>query len=82
MVVAGSIGGTPAPAPPPRSWAADPTSDVAIWTIKSAPGAQFTLPAASPEANRTLYFFGGEAATFGGQTLPARTLLRLRPDVA
>jgi redox-sensitive bicupin YhaK (pirin superfamily) len=80
MVVAGSLGGARAPAPPPHSWAARPESDVAIWTLKSAPGARLTLPPAAPGTNRTLYFFGGESATIAGRTVPARTLLRLRPD--
>ena len=46
----------------PNSWAARPDADVAIWTIKLAPGA--TLDAAGrrrPARDRTLYFFrGGE----------------------
>ena len=32
------------PPPPPQSWAARPDTDVAIWTIKLAPGARWTLP--------------------------------------
>ena len=34
-------------APPPDSWAAQPESDLAIWTLKMAPGARWTLPAAT-----------------------------------
>ncbi len=37
-------------APPPHSWAAAPASDVAIWTIKMAPNAHWTLPAAANAA--------------------------------
>src|SRR4029079_14871027 len=48
-VVAGQLDGKRAPAPPPHSWAARPTSDVAIWTIRMQKGASWTLPpAASP----------------------------------
>ena len=36
-------GSTP-PAPPPDSWAADSTNGVAIWTIKMAPNATWTMP--------------------------------------
>ena len=36
---------TPLP-PPPDSWAAEPDADLAIWTIRMAPGARWTLPAA------------------------------------
>src|SRR5438128_3324826 len=45
-VFAGHLGGLNAPAPPPKSWAARPGSDVAIWTIKMAPEAELTLPPA------------------------------------
>ncbi|HEU4618409.1 MAG TPA: pirin family protein [Gammaproteobacteria bacterium] len=81
MLVAGAINGAKAPAPPPRSWASDPRSGLAIWTLKVAPGARCTLPAASAEVNRTLYFFAGESATIGAAAVPARTMLRLRADV-
>src|SRR5690606_2381180 len=47
-VVAGAFGDVRPPAPPPRSWASRPEADVAIWTVKLAPGARFTLPAAKP----------------------------------
>ena len=44
----GTSGNVDAPPPPPKSWAARHDSDVAIWTVKMAPGARFTLqPAAS-----------------------------------
>ena len=37
-------------------------SDLAIWTLKMAPGARFTLPAAAGErTRRKLYFFKGRA---------------------
>ncbi len=39
-VVAGRLGDVTPPPPPPNSWAARPDSDVAIWTIKMAPGAR------------------------------------------
>ena len=60
-MTAGHYGDVRAPAPPPASWAAHADSDVAIWTIKLAPDARFTLPAA-PGTNRSLYFFRGSGA--------------------
>jgi redox-sensitive bicupin YhaK (pirin superfamily) len=41
-VVAGELGGKRAPAPPPKSWAARPDTDVAIWTIHMQAGAKWT----------------------------------------
>lgn len=81
MLVAGSIDGISLTAPPPRSWAADPKNEVAIWMLKLAPGARFTLPAASPGLSRTLYFFAGESATISATAVPARTGVQLRSDV-
>ena len=58
-LIAGALNGVTPPAPPPSSWASDPTSDVAIWTIKMAPGAHWIVPPAQPGTNRTLYPFDG-----------------------
>ena len=53
--------------PPPDSWASQPAADVAIWTLKMAPGARWRLPAASgAETRRKLYFFKGKALSIGG----------------
>ena len=59
-VVAGGFDGLTAVAPPPHSWAARPDTDVAVWTIRMAPGARWTLPAAlRGDAARVLYLFDG-----------------------
>ena len=79
-VVAGTFDGHTAPKPPPNSWASRPDSAVAIWTIKMAPGAQWTLPAAPAGVNRALFFFAGSELTMAGHTLPVRHAAMLRPD--
>ena len=81
-VIAGQLADTRAPAPPPKSWASDPGSDIAIWTIKMEPGARWTLPAANKGSNRTLYFFRGGELHVAGRELPPRVGVALRPDVA
>ncbi|MFZ5480124.1 MAG: pirin family protein [Myxococcota bacterium] len=78
-VVAGALGDVRPPAPPPRSWAARPDSDVAIWTIRLAPGARWTVPPAKPGTNRTLYLFAGEARV-AGAAFAGKVGLALRPD--
>jgi quercetin 2,3-dioxygenase len=66
-------------APPPDSWASDPTADLAIWTIQMAPGARWILPPASgQETNRTLYFFKGAGVSLGGQAVTRRCAIDLR----
>ena len=66
-------------APPPDSWAAAASSDVAIWTIRMAPGARWTLPAAQGEATRrNLYFFKGAEVQVAGQRVGSHSAIELR----
>ncbi|XXV19965.1 pirin family protein [Sorangium sp. So ce1182] len=81
-VVAGRFGELRPPAPPPRSWAARADADVAIWTLKMAPGARFALPAASPGTSRALYFFRGSALRVGARRVPAGQRITLRDGAA
>lgn len=79
-VIAGRIGDTVALAPPPSSWAHDPASDVAIWTLKLDPEAHFTLPPARPGTNRTLFFFRGQGLRIGAKSIPANHAITLRAE--
>ena len=56
-VIAGHLDKSQAPSPPPDSWAADNTHEVAVWNIKMEAGATFVLPKASVGVNRTIYFY-------------------------
>jgi len=66
-LIAGQIGDSKAPIPAPDSWAANPNSEVAIWIIKMAAGAKWTIPAAIQPVNRTLYFFAGSTIKIAGR---------------
>ncbi len=80
-VIAGQLDGKRAPAPPPRSWAARKDTDLAIWTLKLAPGARWTLPpAAAATTVRTLYFFRGSSMRLGGERLDAHAAVVVRAD--
>jgi quercetin 2,3-dioxygenase len=59
-VIAGSLNGAVAPAPPPHSWAADPNSDIAIWSIRMESGARALLPRAHEGTVRSVAFFDGQ----------------------
>ena len=80
--IAGSLAaqGMAAPLPPPPdSWAAQPGSDLAIWTIKMEPHAQWKLPAAlGGTTQRCMYFFKGDSLRIGDQTVAERAALGLR----
>jgi redox-sensitive bicupin YhaK (pirin superfamily) len=79
-VVAGALAGKTPPAPPPRSWASRPGTDVAIWTVKMAPGATWTLPPAARDgSNRTLYFFEGSSLQVGEDVERSKCALRVDP---
>jgi quercetin 2,3-dioxygenase len=82
-VVAGRLQGAADPLPPPPdSWAAQPESDVAIWTIKLAPSTQWTVPAAQGDGTqRVLYFFKGGEITVAGQKVSAPSAIQLDAGV-
>ena len=69
--------------PPPDSWAAQLDADVAIWTIRMAPGARWTLPAAAGESTRRqLYFFKGASTAVAGRALSRASAIELRANAA
>jgi len=79
QVVAGALDGAQAAAPPPDSWARRPEADLAIFTIRMAPGATWTLPAsAGTDTLRQLYYFEGEGLQLDGQALNAQSVATLR----
>jgi hypothetical protein len=68
VCVAGALGATQALPPPPESWASREGSDVAIFTVRMQPGAQWTLPAARDSGTRRMvYFFLGDSLQIGEQ---------------
>ena len=77
----GASGATDPLSPPPDSWAAQADADVAIWTLKMAPGARWTLPdAAGKGTRRSIYFFKGDAVLVGGQQVSEHAAIELRAD--
>ena len=81
-VIAGELDGHTPPLPNPASWASDPRSELAIWVIKMKAGSNWTLPAASPGLNRTLYCYIGDQVDVGGETLTKDVAARLRSEAA
>jgi redox-sensitive bicupin YhaK (pirin superfamily) len=68
-VIAGKIGDTQAPPPPPNSWAANPNNELAVWNIHLSPNVVWEMPKASEGINRTLYFYQGETINIAGETI-------------
>jgi len=68
-------------APPPDSWASRAHSDLAVWTLRLAPGAQWRLPAAKGEGTRRkLYFFAGSQIAVDGQTVAVGSSIEVRAE--
>jgi redox-sensitive bicupin YhaK (pirin superfamily) len=81
-LVAGSLGEISAPDPAPDSWAAHPENEVAIWHVQMPSGATWSVPPASPEINRSLYFFSGDKVEVAGKTVASGYGMDLRADQA
>lgn len=79
-VIAGKLGNTTPPLPAPDSWAADPVSEVALWTIRMESGAFWTLPAASTGTNRSLYFYRGSSLLVDGTEISPYQAVELKAD--
>ncbi len=81
-VIAGALGETQPLAPPPSSWAARASSDIAIWTIQLAPHAQWTLPPTSKEAHRVLSFFKGKSIQVEQKNIENKHSIQVRSDAS
>ena len=79
-VVAGRLGDAQAPPPPPHSWASRADADVAIWSLRLAPQALFTLPPTLASSVRTLYFFKGTSLQLDDERLSSHAAVQVRSD--
>jgi redox-sensitive bicupin YhaK (pirin superfamily) len=80
-VIAGRLGDAQAPSPPPHSWASRVDADVAIWSLRLAPKAVFTIPPTLETTVRTLYFFSGTSLSMDGELLTSHAAVRVQSDV-
>jgi redox-sensitive bicupin YhaK (pirin superfamily) len=80
-VIAGKLDKYSAPAPPPDSWAAKPSNEVAIWNIRMEQGATWKMPKASPGINRSIYYYQGNGLQIEGQIIPGYHSLQAKSDV-
>ena len=75
--VAGMLNEKPPPQPAPKSWAARPENDVAVWLIELEAGAEWELPATNSGASRMLYFYRGKGAKVAGSSFTSRSGVQL-----
>ena len=80
-VIAGALNGLAPLPPPPHSWAADPASDLAIWSIALEPGASWTVPPAAGSGTvRTLHFFAGQRLKVAGRLVQEPAAIQVVPE--
>jgi redox-sensitive bicupin YhaK (pirin superfamily) len=80
-VIAGAFDGVPPLAPPPHSWAADESSELAIWSIAMQAESSWTVPAArSDRTVRTLHQFAGSGLRVAGRDVPGPAAIQIRAD--
>jgi len=79
-LVTGSLNGVTPPSPAPDSWAANPANEVAIWVIRMEANAEWTLPAASPLAKRSIYFYKGSSLLVAGREVAPYNSVELLTD--
>jgi hypothetical protein len=80
-VIAGNFGKHIALQAPPNSWASNAANEVAVWIIKLEEGASITLPSASKETNRNLYFYEGESLDIDGVQIGNYKSIKVMPTV-
>jgi redox-sensitive bicupin YhaK (pirin superfamily) len=68
-VIAGTYKGNKPSDPAPNSWAANEENEVAVWNIHIDEETEFTLPKATNEVSRTLYFYEGDSIEIEGKTI-------------
>ena len=79
-VIAGQYQNSRALDPAPNSWSANEHNEVAVWKITLAPNAKWTLPKASTNANRSLYFFKGRTVKVADENLDYFKALELNAN--
>ena len=80
-IIAGQLGDSEPPKPPPNSWAARSEADIAMWHITLPAGTSWTIPAGATSSSRVLYQFVGSGLTIEGQRFGSRTGVQVRCDV-
>eukprot|EP00746_Dinoflagellata_sp_MGD_P134295 gnl/MRDRNA2_/MRDRNA2_68125_c0_seq1.p1 gnl/MRDRNA2_/MRDRNA2_68125_c0~~gnl/MRDRNA2_/MRDRNA2_68125_c0_seq1.p1 ORF type:complete len:377 (+),score=60.44 gnl/MRDRNA2_/MRDRNA2_68125_c0_seq1:114-1133(+) len=83
-LIAGSMVGVESPLPPPPdSWAAQSENEVAIWTLRLAPGSMYELPPCQSNngVRRTVYFFKGSVAAVGGKEFKKNCAVEVKASV-
>ena len=80
-VIAGTMHGNNAPAPPPDSWASENDTHVGVFNVKMEAGAEFILPKTEAGVNRTIYFYEGTHLTLADEAIQEYHAAEVHPEV-
>ena len=80
-LIAGNWGEDKAMSPPPDSWAFPAENEVLIVNIKMEPHAKITLPKASADVNRSLFFYEGDQLSINEESFESYSGFFLDPSV-
>ncbi len=78
-VIAGSLGESRPPSPPPDSWGSNRDGHLGIWLIRLEAEATWELPSSAPGVNRMLHCFIGDDVVVDGVSVEAKIGARLDP---
>lgn len=67
--------------PAPDSFAAKANNEVAIWLIEMEPNAEWQIPLASKEANRSLYLYKGNSVNIGDKSVTQGHMIKLNASI-
>jgi redox-sensitive bicupin YhaK (pirin superfamily) len=80
-LIAGNWGEDKAMSPPPDSWAFPVENEVLIVNVKMEPHAKITLPKASADVNRSLFFYEGDQLSINEESFESYSGFFLDPAV-
>lgn len=78
-LIAGRLLNKNAAAPTPNSWAANPTNNVSILTVKMQPNAQWELPVLPEDINRSIYFYKGSSIVLNETRVDYHAMIEAPP---
>ena len=79
-LICGSLESYKGLTPPPDSWAYPEENQVLVLTVKMDSEAEWTLPAADSDVNRTLYFHKGSSLLIDGEKIEVNHSVKLNPQ--
>ena len=79
-LIAGTLDNKKALSPPPNSWASKAENDISIFLIRMDPNAEWEIPGAMQDSERTIYFYRGSSLLIDHTEIPAYQAIHLERE--